>query len=598
MNFLKNILSSFIGSGIAFFFTGIILILIFLAMMTTSLTEMFSSRGGLDNDSQVEYGENSMLRLTLGSEIVEYKEATPFDNLDLPLDLSDNRMGLVQLLATIDKAATDNKVKGIFLNLSGIGAGYAQVKEIRDRLLAFKEESNKPIFAYSEMLSEKGYYLASVADEVYLTPEGLLEFNGLSMQVMYFKKLMEKLEIEPKIFRVGNFKSAVEPFLRDDMSDSNREQVRVFLESLYSQVINEIASSRDIPKGRLRVVSDSLLVRNVATAIDNRLIDGGLYMDEVITRMKEYLNLGDSKITFLGYSKYAAKIGKVETGDKIGVVIAEGDIISGKSSEDYIASADFIKNLRKARDDKDVKAIVLRINSPGGSALASDVMWREIKEATGEKPVIASMSSVAASGGYYMSMACDKIVAQPLTITGSIGVFGILVDIESFLDHKLGITTDRESTGVFSDIGSPTKEMTDMDSTIIQSEVNRIYKVFTEKAAAGRGIGVDSLKKMAGGRVWSGTDALEIGLVDQLGGLYDAIDLAAEIAEVSDYGVDYFKEDNSILSKLTDVNSSTALKEKVIKKQLGDQYEIYKALKRVNDQEGIQMSLPFDLIIE
>ena len=595
MSFIKNIFSSFIGSLLAIILGSVLFVLIFFIGVAWKLSASFEV---ITNGPKVEeYGATNFLELSLGKPLAEYEEASPFEDMDLPFSFgATGKQGLVQLLAAIDKAATDDQIKGLYLNISGIYAGYAQVKEVRDRIIQFKATSSKPVIAYSEMLTEKGYYLASVADEVYITPEGLLEFNGLSAEVMYYKNLFEKLEVKPKIFKVGKYKSAVEPFFRENMSDANREQTRSFIESLYQSVMLEIAESRKINPVQLRSISDNLLVRNVYQAVDQKLIDGAWYYDQVIARMKERVEIPlEDKITFIPIGKYQVQTPSV-TGDKIGVVIADGEIYSGKSSDGVIGSSSFIKSLREAKEDEDVKAIVIRINSPGGSALASDIMWREIKAAAQVKPVIASMSSVAASGGYYMAMACDKIVAEPTTITGSIGVFGVLFTLEDFLENKIGITTDRVNTGPYADLGSVTRSITVADSMVIQKEVERIYDVFTKKAAEGRKMEQSQLQEYAGGRVWTGIEALAIGLVDTLGGLDAAIALAASKSSLENYGVAYFTGEKSFWEKVS--GDKSTLEEKVLKEKLGTNYKAFKTLEALGKRRGVQAIMPFEIDVK
>ncbi len=449
------------------------------------------------------------------------------------------------------------------------------------------------------MLSEKAYYLASVADKLYMMPEGMLEFRGLSIDRMYYKNLLEKLEIKPRIFRVGQFKSAVEPFLREDMSEANRRQLREFSESLYGSVLKEIAQSRNIDPTILRTISDELKVRNVTDAEALGMIDAAIYQDEAIARTKAFFDIdSEDKINFLSPKAYMKEKTISASSGQIAVVIAEGEIISGESIDSYLGSTSFVKDLKKAKDDDNVKAIVVRINSPGGSALASDVMWRAIQQTAKTKPVIASMSTVAASGGYYMAMACDSIVAEPLTITGSIGVFGVLFEIDEFLSNKLGITTDRENTGQFSDLGSPTRKMTPQDSAIIQTEVNRIYEVFTTKAAQSRSMSVEKLKSYAGGRVWSGLEAEQIGLIDELGGLDRAVAVAAEKAGVSDYKVQYISDDKSFFEKISSDYSSSLAEKAMIEKIGAEQYQYLQLIEKMKRFQGIRASLPYDLKID
>lgn len=589
MNFIKNIISSFLGSLLAIVIGSFLMVVIFIATIAAFATQA-------DTNSEVEYGKTNFLRISLNKQLAEYEETSPFEGLDLPYGVGKTgNIGLVQLLNTIEKATTDENIDGVYLNVTGIYGGYAQVKEIRDQLLKYKEVSGKPIYAYSEMLTEKGYYLASVANQVYLTPEGVLEFNGLSAEVMYYKQLFDRLEVKPRIFKVGKYKSAVEPYFRDSMSEANREQITSFIESMYVGVMKEISASRGVSYEELRGISDSMKVRNVYQAVEYKLVDGAMYYDEVVLKMKEDIGLAaDADLTLISSSAYiAAELNDI--GSKIGVVIAEGEIHSGKSSDGTLGASSFIKSLKEAREDDDVKAIVVRINSPGGSALASDVMWREIKVAASKKPVIASMSSVAASGGYYMAMACDEIVAEPLTVTGSIGVFGVMFTLDDFLEHKIGVTTDRVRTGQFSDLGSFTRELTEADSLIIQTEVERIYDVFTKKAADSRDMKQEKLQSLAGGRVYSGYEALDIGLVDTLGGLKVAIALAASKAELKNHSIKYFYGEENVWEKLA--GSQTSIEENFVKEKLGVNYKAYKVLEMLERKKGVQALMPYELIV-
>lgn len=595
MNFIKNIFSSFIGSLLAIvlggFLAGIFLV-IGIASSIDGLTDKVTTSKSID------LGANNFLRISLNKQISEYEEPLPFQDMDLPYGIGKTgQQGLIQVIKSIEQATHDDQIKGVYLNVTGIFGGFAQVKEIRDKLLEFKELSGKPIYAYSEMMTEKGYYLSSVADEVYLTPEGILEFNGLSAEVMYYKQLFDKLEVKPRIFKVGKYKSAVEPYFRDSMSEANREQISSFIESMYDGVITEIALSRNMDKGKLREISDEMLVRNVHLAVDYELIDGAMYYDEVILKIKQDLELSaDDKITFISSGSYVSPVFESDYSNKIGVVVAEGTIQSGKSSDGVLGANTFIKNLKEARDDNNVKAIVVRINSPGGSALASDVMWREIRATADVKPVVASMSSVAASGGYYMAMACDDIVAEPLTVTGSIGVFGVLFTLDDFLEHKLGITTDRVKTGKFSDLGSVTRDIAPADSMIIQKEVERIYDIFTKKAAESRGMEQSELQKLAGGRVYSGYEAIDVGLIDTLGSLQTAVVLAAGKVGLDDYGVSYFAGEEDVWKKFAGMKSS--LEEDVLKEKLGTSYKTYQILKSLESKKGVQAIMPFEITVE
>lgn len=540
--------------------------------------------------------ENTILFLNLSRPIAERAGAdNPFEDLNLPIGGTASKAGLLEIVQSIKAAKEDKKIKGIYIHTESIGAGYASLKEIREALLEFKK-SNKFIYAYGEYYTEGAYYIASVADKIYLNPVGLIEFNGLYAEVPFIKGVLEKLEVKPEVFRVGEFKSAVEPLLLDKMSEANRLQTKAYLEAVYDVFLEDIALSRKIDKQKLRTISDSMLVRKSQDALDMQLVTNIGYEDEILEILRKELKVDKKeKIKMIGAGSYFKSIESKYSKNKIAVVFAEGDINSGKSGEDNIGSETIVQELRKLRKDDKVKAIVLRINSPGGSALASDVMWREIILTKKEKPVIASMSNVAASGGYYMAMACDTIVAQKNTITGSIGIFGVLFNAENLLKNKIGVTTDRVSTGKFADLGNPVRVLSQEERNIIQENIERGYETFTSKAAEGRKMSIEALKKVASGRVWAGSQAKEIGLVDVIGGLDDAIEIAAKKAKLGkDYQTRYYPVQQDFFSKLSGKSKEEAL----IREKLGEEaFLYYKAAQKVKQWQGAQARMPFDLVI-
>jgi protease-4 len=543
---------------------------------------------------------NSILKLNLDKPITEITNNNPLEDLNLPISGQKESIGLVDIKKAILNAKKDKNIKGIYLQLSSVKAGFATLQEIRNALVDFKT-SGKFIYTYGETFSEGAYYLASVSTKIFLTPEGLLEFNGIGTQMFYFKNLFEKLEIKPEVFKVGDYKSAVEPFLLDKMSDNNRNQLDTLLGGIYQTMLTDISKSRQISVNSLRHLSDSMLVHNAHDAIKYKLITNLGYYDQVEDELKAKLgiHLTTAKLKFISVDTYLKSLPEENKFDdqKIAVIVSSGEIRQG-TSEDEIGATDFCNQLRKARNDPKVKAIVLRINSPGGSALASDLMWREIIITKKVKPVIASMSDMAASGGYYMAMACTKIVAQPTTITGSIGVFGLLFNIKNTLSNKFGITVDGYQTGKFSDIGSATRELTDYERKVIQSEVEFTYEEFLRKAAEGRKVNKEVIRKVAGGRVWTGVQAKANGLVDDLGGLQQAINLAATSAKLgTEFSVSYIPEDKSwIESLMSDKSGET--ESKIIASELGELYPYFRTLQKINKMKGVQARTPFELIIE
>ena len=484
MNFFKSFLASCLGSLVAFIVFGFLAVIIFIGVISS-----FSN-----TDTLATVKENSVLHLKLDVPITEAEIEDPFEGLPIPGAVSS--IGLLPLKRTLEHAKSDPKIKGIYLDMNMFMAGYGVAREIRQALQDFKS-SGKWIIAYSEFYTEQAYYIVSVADKVFLNPEGEIEFNGLAVEVSFFKKLFDKLDIKPQIFRVGDFKSAVEPFMLDHMSAENKLQLNELISDINSSMLNDIAESRSIEINRLREMSNKMLVTDSKSSVKFGLIDSLYYFDQVQQELRKRLSLEErGTINFVKYSKYKKSFSSYsDSKNEIAVIVADGDIYPGKASQGMIGSDTFAEELRKARTNDKVKAIVLRINSPGGSALASDVMWREIKLASKVKPVIASMSDYAASGGYYLAMACDTIVAQPTTITGSIGVFSVLFDMSSFLDSKVGITFDQVKTGEIGEMVTVTRPLTNVEKAIWQKKTDDIYESFTAKAADGRGMSVEALKK-------------------------------------------------------------------------------------------------------
>ncbi|WP_162054362.1 signal peptide peptidase SppA [Pontibacter pamirensis] len=586
LNFLKYVLATIVGL-LVFFFVSILLLVAIAAASASS--------------DEVTVAENSVLELKLDKPITERDPENPFAELGFAFGSLSSSDGLDQIKAAIRRAKTDDNVKGIFLNMIFLDAGLAKVEEIRNELIDFKE-SGKFVVSYTDISTEKAYYLASVADKIYLNPMGTIEFNGMSSEMFFFKRLLDKLNIEAQIFKVGTYKSAVEPFFLEEASDANREQLNSFLNSINNYQLQNIAEARSVEVAELKNVQDNLLVRDPADAKQYKLITDIGYFDEAIGYMKESIGMEqDDKLELVQLSKYKKVKDNIEVStskNRIAVIYAEGDIVDGEGDEGNIGSRRFTDALRKARMDENVKAVVLRISSPGGSALASDVIWREIQLTKKEKPVIASMSDYAASGGYYLAMGCDTIVAHPNTITGSIGVFGVIPNIQGFLNEKLGITVDYVSTGKFSEQPTITRPMTEQEKEIVQNQIDQIYETFTSKAAEGRGMSQDQLKEYASGRVWSGVEAEQRNLVDVYGGLEDAIAIAAKKANIEDdYRLKAMPERKSFFNNLfSDFGAQT--KEQSIKAELGELYPYYKLYKKVGDMQGAQARMPYDLSIQ
>ncbi|WP_258099925.1 signal peptide peptidase SppA [Marinoscillum pacificum] len=536
---------------------------------------------------------NTVLHLNLNGVIVEKALDDPFQET---FGGGPKTISLLDLIHSIEVAKNDDNVTGIYLEPQFLQAGYSSLQEIRDAILDFKA-SGKFVHAYGTYLSEGDYYLVSTADSIFLNPEGSLEFNGLTAGVTFFKGLFDKLDIEPQIFRVGEFKSYIEPFVRKSMSEENRLQLTELITSVHNTYLRNVSEVRGIPIETLRGISDQMKVRFPEDAASLGLISKVAYEDEMVSLLKREVGIAESKdLTLMKYSKYMKTISSSYSSNKVAVIVANGDIVMG-SANDAIGGDQFAKEIRKARENDAVKAIVLRVNSPGGSLTASDIIWREIMLTKGVKPIIASMSDVAASGGYFISMPCDTIVAQPNTITGSIGIFGMMFNIGSFLENKLGITNESVNTGEFSDIMTISRPLSEYERAIIQGQVEDGYKTFTTKAAEGRNMPLAELKKYAGGRVWSGSQAYERGLVDILGSYETAIAIAADKAGISDdYEIRYYPEQKSFIEQIIQDLSEAKVKVFANEADVFAPYlEKVKSLERMN---GIQARMPGDLIIQ
>lgn len=569
-----------------------------LIIVIASISSVFSEAIKLNDHEAYKPKENSVLRIDLNGDIKERGVKNPFGDVDLGPFMPKASVGLNDIIDDLKKAKEDKNIKGIYLEISEPVAGFATLEEVRNALLDFKS-SGKFIYAYSEVYSQKAYYLASTATKLYLNPQGALEIKGLSSQIMFYKKMLEKLDMEVQIFRHGKFKSAIEPFMLDKMSDANRTQVETYLGSLWNHMITGIAKNRNITVKEINDMADHLSIRSPEDAVKYKLIDELKYEDEVFSSIKKKISLAETdKIHFVSLSDYSeasspAKLSK----DKIAVIYAVGEIESGDGGDDKIGSAHIAKAIRDARLDNNIKAIVFRVNSPGGSALASDVIWRETVLAQKTKPFIVSMGDVAASGGYYISCAADRIFAQPNTITGSIGVFGMIPNAQKALSEKLGITIDTVNTNKHSDVGTILRGVTSDEYEYVQQSVEHIYDVFITKVAAGRKTSKNNIDSIGQGRVWSGVDAIKINLVDELGGINDAIAYAAKQAKLKEYKVVSLPKQKDPLQELFG-NGKEEMEARAMKTNLGETYEYVKQVKNVLQLKGVQARLPYEMIIE
>jgi protease-4 len=591
---MKQFFGAFFGSCLGILVTGVVMVIIVIA----SISSVFSEAIKMNDHEVYTPKENSILRIDLNGDIKERGVKNPFGELDLGPFMPEPSIGLNDIIGSLKKAKDDNNIKGIYLEISNPIAGFATLEEVRNALLDFKT-SGKFIYAYSEVYSQKAYYLATTANKLYLNPQGGMEIKGLSSQIMFFKKMLDKLDMEVQIFRHGKFKSAIEPFMLDKMSDANRTQVETYLGSLWNHMVDGIAKNRNITSKDINDMANNLSIRSPEDAVKYKLVDALKYEDEVFSDIRKNISLSESdKINFVSLNKYSgvAKESKISK-DKIAVIYAVGEIESGEGDDSKIGSVRIAKAIRDARLDKNVKAIVLRVNSPGGSALASDVIWRETVLAQKAKPFIVSMGDVAASGGYYISCAADRIFAQPNTITGSIGVFGMIPNAQKALSEKLGITIDTVNTNKHSDVGTILRGASSEEFEYVQQSVGHIYDVFITKVAAGRKTSKNNIDSIGQGRVWSGSDAIKINLVDELGGINDAIAYAAKQAKVSDYKLQLLPKQKDPLQELLG-NTKDEMEARAMKTNLGEQYKYVKQVKSVLQLKGVQARLPYEMIIE
>ena len=589
---MKQFFNSFLGT-IAGIIVSVFILFLILAGIAVSLVNSSTS------DKPLLVKANSILQIKLDKEITERATDNPFGNLSFVSKSLESKTGLNEILKNIQKAKTDNNIKGIYLDLSVIRAGIATVEEIRNVLIDFKT-SGKFIISYGEIYTQKAYYLASVADRVYLNPQGTLEWKGLSAQIMFFKGTLDKLEIDVQIFRHGKFKSAIEPFNLDAMSVSNRKQTRAYIGAIWNHILEGVSASRKIDAAALNNFAGNMLIQNAEDAVKYNLADSIQYKDEVLANIKKRLSLGrEEKINFVDIDDYtkAPEIKKLTTSkDKIAIVYAVGTIEGGEGEEETVGSEGISKAIRDAHTDTNVKAIVLRINSPGGSALASDIIWREVFLAQKSKPVVVSMADVAASGGYYIACAADAIVAQPNTITGSIGVFGILPNAKKFFNDKLGITFDTVNTNKHADLGAIYRPVNSEEALVVQKSVETIYQAFISKVAQGRKMSVASVDSIGQGRVWSGVDAKAIGLVDELGGIETALKLAAKKAHIENYKILSLPKQKTAIEKLLkQINGE--VESKIVAKELGEYSEYYQQLKASINFKGIYARMPYEVVV-
>ena len=595
MKFGKVVLAAFLGTLIA------LVINFFIKVGVVS--SMISSLSKTEAETSTTVKPNSVLYMKLDYEIPDRTMDNPFGNINFQTLETSDATGLNEILRNIENAKTDANIKGIYMELSSIPTSTATLQEIRDKLIEFKE-SGKFIVTYSESYSQSAYFMASIADKIFLNPEGALDLHGMSSQVMFYKHLLEKLDIEMQIVRGPNnrFKSAVEPYFLDKMSEANREQMDKLLSSVWGQILTGISQSRNISVEQLNQIADNLdVLFDADKALAYGLVDNLYYKDQVLDELKG-LTGSNKDINAIGNASYAKSYKDKSTSkNEVAVIYASGEIKDGKGQEEQgIYSENLSKTIRKAREDDNVKAVVLRVNSPGGSAVASAIIGRELDLTKEVKPVIVSMGNYAASGGYWISAKGDYIFADPTTLTGSIGVFGTFPNAKGFLNDKIGLTFDVVKTNENADFGSISQPLTEFQYSKLQQMVVKTYDDFTSRVAEGRGLRQTYVDSIGQGRVWSGADALGLGLVDQLGDMEDAIAYAATKANLgSDYKVTEWPKQKDFFTRLMEsLNSSDDKLDAAMKQKLGVYYNYYKGLENLNNNTGIQARMPFDLVIE
>jgi protease-4 len=569
-----------------------------LVFMLVGFLIVFAIAASVTSDQKPDLGSKGVLVLDLTKEYKEQKADNPLNIIRGNAD--ENVPGLYDVVRMIAYAKKDSSVKGIYIKSDDNANGFAASEELRNAIVDFKQ-SKKFVIAFGDVLSQKAYYVANAADKVYCNPKGMVEWRGLESTLFFLKGTLEKLEIEPQIFYAGKFKSATEPLRAYQMTEPNRLQTSVYLNDLYSRILLSAAEKSKSDTAQLHGLANTGAVQTASEAVKYKLIDGLKYDDEVKNEIIKNVKIDpDEKINFISLGKYAKAVDfSPNGGDRIAIIYAEGEITDGKGKEGTTIGSDEYRNLiRKVRLDKNIKAIVFRVNSPGGSALASEEIWREISLAKKAKPVVVSFGDVAASGGYYISCNADSIFAQPNTITGSIGVFGIIPNMKKFFNDKLGITFDGVKTGPFADIGSIGRPLNVAERQFIQNSIDTIYTTFKTRVAEGRKLSLQVVDSIAQGRVWTGQRALQIGLVDKLGNINDAVACAARMSKSKVYTLREYPEKKNFIENILK-NYKEEMKTETIKDELGEaQYSILQQLKNIRNIVGIpQARLPFELSI-
>lgn len=584
-DFIKFTFASLLGvllAGIVFAILGIVSMV---GMMATS-------------DTETVVKENSIFMLKLNGTLSERASENPFQSF---LGEENTNYGLDEILSSIQKAKDNENIKGIYLHAEALETSFASLEEIRSALMDFKE-SGKWIVAYGDQYDQGTYYLASTADKIIVNPQGSIAWHGLASQVVFFKDLLGKLGVDMQIFKVGTYKSAVEPFIATEMSPANREQTTAYITSIWNKLLEDISASRNLSVDSLNYYADQMMdLRPAQDYITYGMADTLMYKDEVLSYLK---NMSDREadeslrtLSLEDMKNVKRNVPKDKSGNIIAVYYAYGEIDNSTSTDEGIDSKKVCRDLRKLREDETVKAVVVRVNSPGGSAYGSEQIWNEVVKMTAEKPVVVSMGDYAASGGYYISCAADCIVANPTTLTGSIGIFGMFPNMEKLFSDKLGLNFDMVKTNKLADMGDLTRPFNAAESEIMQNYINNGYKLFVKRCADGREMTTEAIEKIAEGRVWTGATAKELGLVDELGGLDKALEIAAEKAGVEAYSTITYPAKEGMFSSLLNQSKNDYIEGK-LEESIGEYYHQFKFIKNLKEADPVQARLPFEMIIK
>jgi len=588
---MKDFFKFMFASMLGFLLTSVIVFFLFFAFLM-ALVSMTKS----DN---VQISDESILHLKLNYQIEDRSLNDPLTYFN-GFDSFKAKPGLNEIVRNIEKASKDDRIHGIYLNLLDVPSGLATINEIRNAIISFKE-SGKFVYVYGDILSQKAYYLATIADKIYLNPEGMLEFKGFYSEIVFIKGLLGKLDIDPQIIRHGKYKSAVEPLILDKMSEANKEQTTAFIQSLWDETLESVSAERNIPIEKLNEIANKLEAFRAGSALELGLIDDVIYYDEFLNMLADKIEVdvikSDNLISVSEFDQVKSNQPKKKRSrDKVAVVFASGNILQGEGSDNSIGSDKIARTLRQVRLDKSIKAVVLRVNSPGGDGLASDIILREANLIKAEKPIVVSMGNLAASGGYYIACGADRIVANTNTITGSIGVFGIIPNFQQFFNKKLGVTFDNVRTNENADFISTIGPLSDFQYQLIEKEVDNFYTTFIEHVAKGRNMTIEEVDAVGQGRVWTGTDALQLGLVDEIGDLNRAIEIAVELAELDDYRIVERPEQEDPFEKiLTELLRGTSQSQ--LERELGKGYYYLREFKEIYEMKGVQARMPFSLQI-